>query len=176
MCRISALVRQSDRVEVALIREIPTASEMVNGITVALGPVSIELTHHVDTRRIVVGRLEVLRLEQVVLLGELNMLHHDIPSRGSHAKGGLREDGLTGEIDRHGGRRVVDHDRMRAGHDIALNGHRMNHSWLGDGLLNNDGSSDTTRRGYNWDCSTGKLLDRNRGRGGLVTVSTVLVT
>lgn len=71
---VTHLVWKTSGIKPPLIRNIPpTITHMVDRKPVALGPVTIELAHIVKATRVVVGGLEVLRLEQLVAFGKVEL-------------------------------------------------------------------------------------------------------
>ena len=68
------LVGQSHGIEPAFVGDIPAAvSHAINSKPVALGPVTINLTNIVETRGVVIRRLEVLRLKHLVRVRKLDL-------------------------------------------------------------------------------------------------------
>lgn len=59
---------------------------MINGETVALGPIAVDLTHEVEAGRVIISGFEVLRLEQTVPVRELDLPQHLLVRRAAHAR------------------------------------------------------------------------------------------
>lgn len=55
--------------------EPATIASVVNSESVALGPISVNFSNIVETGWVIIGRLEVLRLEQLVLMSKLVLSH-----------------------------------------------------------------------------------------------------
>lgn len=131
----------ADGIEVALVSQVPTAVEGVDGDSVALGPVAIQLAHHVVAAGVIVLWLKILRFEETILVSKSHLLGHDLGT------------GLADAEDRV----VVDRDHARVGLGsvtcdhvrVAIHHHRLLHHVLGlttghhhrlaRGLLEHDG-------------------------------------
>lgn len=140
------LVGQADGIEPSLISDVPAAvAEVVNGKTVALSPVPVNLAHIVEARGVIIGRLEVLRLEELVRVRKLDLPQHLLVGSAAQARhlGGTTgcvtcNKGVAAAPHEHGGgglhalvlrlgtgRQVglaVDHDRLLAAHGLLHDG------------------------------------------------------
>lgn len=155
------LVGEAHSVEPSLVGDIPAAvSHVVNGKTVALSPVTIQLTDIVEARRIVVRRLELLRLEQSIRVRKVELAELLLACRAADASnlwdgasvtcvdgrttGATRAStykpshGLVGdEVATGSGYAAVDHDgllldegRLRLGDIDGLLGRHGTNDWL----------------------------------------------
>lgn len=80
------LIGKTNGVEVALISQIPTAAEVVDRDPVALGPVPVELAHHVVPGGVIVARLKILRFEEVVRFSKLSLVRDNLVPGTTDAK------------------------------------------------------------------------------------------
>jgi hypothetical protein len=123
------LVREADGVEPSLIGDIPSTVHVVNSKTVALGPVTVKLSHIVVPRRVRVRRLEVLRLVEPVGVCKLDLAELLLARRAAEPSDLGDVAGITckdGDPSAHGGNASSQADR----------GHARDHLRLGrDGRL-----------------------------------------
>ena len=140
------LVRKTDGIEPSLIGDIPTTVHVVNGKTVALGPVTVKLAHIVVTRRIIIGWLELLGLVEPVCMSKLDLTELLLASRATKTSNFRDVTGITckdGDPSTHGGNassqtdggHTLNRNNLRLGRDGRL---RVEH----DGLLAHDGLLD----------------------------------
>lgn len=135
-------LRNADGVEVALVSQVPTTVESVDGIAVALGPGVVELADHVVARGVIVLGLKILRVEETILVSKLHLLGHNLGTRLANAKdrivvdrhhGGL---GLEGSVTCDHLRETIHHDRLL--HDVLGLTVGRKHELLTSGLLLDD--------------------------------------
>lgn len=159
------LVGHPDGVKPALVRDVPPAvTEVVNSKPVALGPISVNFANIVETRGVIVRRLELLRLEQLVCVRKLqlpySLLGRSFPKTrhiGDLATITCKDGHAAGAGHAHRGNSVH-----------LLEGHRSG-SWLSsnhDRLLTDEGLWDDGRLLSNnvawlgdWDAGNSRLLE-----------------
>ncbi len=164
-----SLVGQAHGIKVSLISKVPAAADVVDSIAGALGPVAIQLTAHVHARWVVIGRLKVLRFEEVILLCELCMLHYDLAGGRTDAEGGLVMDWLTTRTHWETARGLLDGNRERAGlrGHVACQGDIVAHTRLVSWLLQNNLRHIAGDWRNNGDRPNRDLLNGNCDRTGL---------
>ena len=164
------LARQANGIEPTLIGHVPAAiTHVINGKSVALGPVAVNLTNIVETGRVIISGLEVLGLVEPVLVRELDLAELLLASSAadtSDIRDVARITCNDGDCARHGSNPTRHADRwdgacdvLDLGHIVLLRGMHedrllLTHGRLLDevGLLMNDiASMDTRLRSHGTD-------------------------